>query len=58
MYNVKEKIKIIEEFKNSGTKIKDFAPTWNISVVTLRKWIKQYESGGEESLKSVWEKNK
>ncbi|AHI53373.1 helix-turn-helix domain-containing protein [Spiroplasma culicicola] len=51
-----EKIKIIEDFKKSGVSASNFAPTRNVSVVSLRNWIKKYNSGGKEALKTKYEK--
>ncbi|QGS52431.1 hypothetical protein STABA_v1c10840 [Spiroplasma tabanidicola] len=51
-----EKIKIIEDFKKSGVTASNFAPTRNISVVSLRNWIKKYEQGGIDALKTKYEK--
>ncbi|QHX37054.1 helix-turn-helix domain-containing protein [Spiroplasma sp. BIUS-1] len=53
---VDEKIKIIKDFKNSGVTATQFAPTRNISVVSLRNWVKKYENGGAEALKTKYEK--
>ncbi|ALD66887.1 helix-turn-helix domain-containing protein [Spiroplasma cantharicola] len=53
---VEEKIKIIRDFKNSGVTATQFAPTRNVSVVSLRNWVKKYEKGGEEALKTKYEK--
>ncbi|WP_339022714.1 helix-turn-helix domain-containing protein [Spiroplasma endosymbiont of Crioceris asparagi] len=52
----KEKLKIIEDFKKSGATIISFAPTRNISVSSLRRWLKQYEEHGFEGLKTKYEK--
>ncbi|AOG61061.1 hypothetical protein SHELI_v1c11140 [Spiroplasma helicoides] len=51
-----EKVKIINDFKNSGVSASHFAPTRNISVVSLRNWVKKYEQGGKEALKTKYEK--
>ncbi|QEH62380.1 hypothetical protein SCHIN_v1c11870 [Spiroplasma chinense] len=51
-----EKIKIIEEYKKSGASVTNFAPTRNVSVVSLRNWIKKYEKGGKDALKTKYEK--
>ncbi|AUM63028.1 MULTISPECIES: helix-turn-helix domain-containing protein [Spiroplasma] len=53
---VDEKIKIIKDFKNSGVTATQFAPTRNVSVVSLRNWVKKYEQGGAEALKTKYEK--
>ncbi|AHB36810.1 hypothetical protein [Spiroplasma apis] len=53
---VEEKIKIIEDFKKSGATAIQFAPTRNISVVSLRNWMKKYKDGGREALKTKYEK--
>ncbi|WP_169522273.1 helix-turn-helix domain-containing protein [Spiroplasma taiwanense] len=54
--NVEEKIKIIEDFKKSGVSASQFAPTRNVSVVSLRNWVKNYEKGGKEAIKMKYER--
>ncbi|WP_339020840.1 helix-turn-helix domain-containing protein [Spiroplasma endosymbiont of Atherix ibis] len=53
---VEEKVKIINDFKNSGVTATQFAPTRNVSVISLRNWVKRYEQGGIEALKTKYEK--
>ncbi|WP_338969897.1 helix-turn-helix domain-containing protein [Spiroplasma endosymbiont of Labia minor] len=58
MISPKDKEKIIKEYEKSGVSAKNFAPTRNISDVSLRNWTKAYKANGIDGLYTKYDKDR
>jgi len=53
MYSKEEKLKLIEEFRQSGKKQTQFSREHNICHTTFSNWLKKYNKRDDESFVEV-----